>query len=160
MRIKITPSQTGNPPGKVAEAEIHFDPQDGVLSGMKLIGFGVWQQRNDRNALNVTFPARQYTVNGERRSFALMRPISEPTASGPLKDAIIDAYRQATDTPAPTKEGDQDQEQTRSTNSTETGDARHDLKLDGVNLTTRPGLSDPRPLTPLASLTPNRSIRF
>jgi hypothetical protein len=29
---------------------------------------------------NVTFPARQYSVNGERRSFALLRPVVDTSA--------------------------------------------------------------------------------
>ena len=41
---------------------------------------------------NVTFPARQYNVNGERRSFALLRPIVDTTAQGKLRELILDAY--------------------------------------------------------------------
>ena len=37
MVVKITPNDKGNPPGKLADAELHFN--DGVLEGMKLIGF-------------------------------------------------------------------------------------------------------------------------
>jgi hypothetical protein len=41
----------------------------------------------------VTFPARQYSVNGERRSFALLRPATgEPSAQEPIRDAILEAY--------------------------------------------------------------------
>jgi hypothetical protein len=90
MMIKITPLTTGNPPGKVADAELHFT--DGPLAGLKLIGFSIWERR-DRSSLNVTFPARQYTVNGERRSLALLRPIADATAQDRIRYAIIDAYR-------------------------------------------------------------------
>ena len=38
MTIKITPNDKGNPPGKLADAELHFT--DGPLEGLKLIGFG------------------------------------------------------------------------------------------------------------------------
>lgn len=43
---------------------------------------------------NVTFPARQYSVNGERRSFALLRPAAlDPAATDSLRNAIEQAFR-------------------------------------------------------------------
>jgi hypothetical protein len=90
MTVKITPNDKGTPPGKLAEAEVHF--QDGYFQGLKLVGFAVWERRNG-NGRNVTFPARQYTVNGERRSFALLRPITDSTAQDRLRDLILQAYR-------------------------------------------------------------------
>ena len=77
MTIKITPNDKGNPPGKLADAELHFT--EGPLEGLKLIGFSVWERRGG-GGRNVTFPARQYSVNGERRSFALLRPVVDTTA--------------------------------------------------------------------------------
>ena len=71
MVVKIVPNDKANPPGKLADAELYFT--DGVLDGLKLIGFAVWERRSG-SGRNVTFPARQYTVNGDRRSFALLRP--------------------------------------------------------------------------------------
>ena len=41
---------------------------------------------------NVTFPARQYSVNGERRSFALLRPITDVTAQERIRDLVLQAY--------------------------------------------------------------------
>ena len=82
--VKIIPNDKGNPPGKLADAELHFT--EGVLDGLKLIGFAVWERRGG-NGRNVTFPARQYAVNGERRSFALLRPIAEFTV-GPDSDRL------------------------------------------------------------------------
>src|SRR5205085_2810203 len=91
MTVKITPNDKGNPPGKLADAEIHFT--DGPLEGLKLIGFSVWERKGGGGGgRNVTFPARQYNVNGERRSFALLRPIVDTTAQGKLRDVILDAY--------------------------------------------------------------------
>jgi len=52
----------GNPPGKLADAELHFI--DGELDGLKLIGFAIWERRGG-NGHNVTFPARQYGVSGD-----------------------------------------------------------------------------------------------
>ena len=128
LTIKIVPNNTNNPPGKLADAELHFTdftcpacngdrelsvaetgPLAGAvgtcatreghgvalggnpLAGLKLIGFGVWERRGVRN---VTFPARQYSVNGERRSFALLRPIIDATAQDRIRELILSAYNQ------------------------------------------------------------------
>ena len=89
LTIKITPNDKGNPPGKLADAEIHFS--EGPLEGLKLIGFGIWERRGG-SGRNVTFPARQYSVNGERRSFALLRPIADATAQNLIRERILDAF--------------------------------------------------------------------
>ena len=89
MVVKITPNDKGNPPGKLADAELHFT--DGALDGLKLIGFSVWERRTG-NGRNVTFPARQYAVNGERRSFALLRPIVDTTAQERVRELVLQAY--------------------------------------------------------------------
>jgi hypothetical protein len=39
MTVKIIPNDKGNPPGKLADVELHFT--SGPLEGMKLIGFAV-----------------------------------------------------------------------------------------------------------------------
>ena len=91
MTIKITPNDKGNPPGKLAEAELHF--ADGPLEGLKLIGFSVWERRGG-SGRNVTFPARSYSVNGERRSFALLRPLVDTTAQSKLRDLILEAFQE------------------------------------------------------------------
>lgn len=88
MTVKIIPNDKGNPPGKLADAELHFT--DGPLEGLKLIGFAVWERRN--GGRNVTFPARQYSVNGERRSFALLRPTVDATSQDRIRDLILQAY--------------------------------------------------------------------
>ena len=87
--VKIVPNEKGNPPGKLADAELHFT--DGVLDGLKLIGFAVWERRTG-NGRNVTFPARQYAVNGERRSFALLRPIADTGAQERIRDLVLQAF--------------------------------------------------------------------
>lgn len=89
MDVKITPNDKGNPPGKLADAELHFG--EGLLEGLKLVGFAVWERRSG-GGRNVTFPARQYTVNGERRSYALLRPVAEATAQERLRQRILEAY--------------------------------------------------------------------
>ena len=90
MTIRITPNDRGNPPGKLADAELHFS--DGPLEGLRLIGFSVWERRGG-NGRNVTFPARQYAVNGERRTFALLRPIVDSTAQTKLRELILEAFQ-------------------------------------------------------------------
>ena len=91
MTVKITTNDKGTPPGKLAEAEIHFD--DGDFNGLKLVGFAIWERRNGTGR-NVTFPARSYSVNGERRSFALLRPVADSTAQDRLRDLILQAYQE------------------------------------------------------------------
>jgi hypothetical protein len=128
LTVTITPNDKGNPPGKLADVELHFtDPTcpacqgdreltvadsdrlagavgtcatcDGhgvlvsanPLAGLKLIGFSVWERRGGTGR-NVTFPARQYSVNGERRSFALLRPIVDATAQERVRERILEAY--------------------------------------------------------------------
>ena len=89
MVVKIVPNEKQQPAGKLADAELHFS--DGVLEGLKLIGFAVWERR-EGNGRNVTFPARQYSVNGERRSFALLRPVADTAAQGRVRDLVLQAY--------------------------------------------------------------------
>jgi hypothetical protein len=87
--VKIVPNDKANPPGKLADAELHFT--DGALDGLKLIGFAIWERRTG-NGRNVTFPARQYAVNGERRSFALLRPIADVAAQERIRELVLQAY--------------------------------------------------------------------
>jgi hypothetical protein len=89
MTIKIVPNEKGNPPGKLADAELHFT--EGPLEGLKLIGFAVWERKTG-NGRNVTFPARQYSVNGERRSFALLRAVGDASAQDRIRDLVLQAY--------------------------------------------------------------------
>jgi hypothetical protein len=91
MTVKITPNDKGNPPGKLAEVELHFT--EGPLDGLKLIGFAIWERRTGAGR-NVTFPARQYAVNGEKRSFALLRPIVDQAAQNALRGVILDAFQE------------------------------------------------------------------
>ena len=89
MLVKITPNDKGSPVGKLADAELHFT--EGPLAGLKLLGFAVWERRNG-SGRNVTFPARQYSVNGERRSYALLRPMTEVKAQDHIRDLVLSAY--------------------------------------------------------------------
>jgi hypothetical protein len=83
LTVKITPNDKGNPPGKLADAELHFGGAS-PLGGMKLIGFCIRERRGGAGR-NVTFPARQYAVNGER-------PLVDTTAQTAIRDRILEAY--------------------------------------------------------------------
>jgi hypothetical protein len=88
--VKIITSDKSTPPGKLADAELHFN--EGVLDGLKLIGFAVWERKSG-SGRNVTFPARSYSVNGERRSFSLLRPTDgDATAQDRIREVVLQAY--------------------------------------------------------------------
>ena len=90
MVVKIIANDKANLPGKLADAELHFT--EGVLDGLKLIGFSVWERRTG-GGRNVTFPARAYSVNGERRSFALLRPAAgDASAQERIRELVLQAY--------------------------------------------------------------------
>ncbi len=92
MSVRILPNTTGNPPGKLADAEVIFEADAGPFTGLKMIGFAIWERRTG-GGRNVTFPARQYSVNGERRTFALLRPANgDVSAQEAIRDAILEAY--------------------------------------------------------------------
>ncbi len=150
MKVHIVPNESGNPPGKLADAELHFhdaaytshasdtDP----LSGLKLIGFAIWERRGG-SGRNVTFPARAYSVNGERRSFALLRPAGTQTtqdASNRIRDLILEAYdeyqRSNQAPPAPT------QDEAAAAQSTTTTAPADDPPFQATPVVTRPTVSD------------------
>ena len=90
MEIKIMPNDKGLPNGKLADVELHF--VEGEMAGLRLLGFAVWNQRNGPGR-NVTFPARTYSVNGERRSFSLLRPVNDaPNGHNRVRDLVLQAY--------------------------------------------------------------------
>ena len=89
MVVKIRPATGQNPAGKLADAELYFT--DGVLDGLKLVGFAIWERRSG-SGRNVTFPARQYSVNGERRSFALLRPVADAASQERVRELVLEAY--------------------------------------------------------------------
>ena len=46
VSVKIIPNEKGSPPEKLADAEVIFEADAGPLSGMKLVGFTVWERRD------------------------------------------------------------------------------------------------------------------
>lgn len=89
--VKILKSEYKSAPGKLADAELHFS--GGELDGLKLVGFAVWQNR-DGDGQNVSFPSRQFTMHGERRTFSLLRWVAERSAQDRLAEVVLQAYRE------------------------------------------------------------------
>jgi hypothetical protein len=52
----------------------------------------IWARR-DGTGQNVTFPARQFTAHGQRRSFSLLRATDDPVAQERLREFVLQAYQ-------------------------------------------------------------------
>ena len=89
ITVTIQLNENGTPTGKLADAELHF--HTGPMAGLKLMGFVVWERRT-RDGQNVTFPAKTYSVNCERRSFSLLRPASDVHSQDGIRQRVLDAY--------------------------------------------------------------------
>jgi hypothetical protein len=79
------------PSAKLADVSVCF--HDFPFEGMRLVGFAVWTRR-EGSGRNVTFPARSYSVRGDKRSYALLRPVAgEPSdRTNSIRDVILEAY--------------------------------------------------------------------
>jgi hypothetical protein len=82
------PRRGGRPAGKLADAELLF--HDGPLTGLKLTGLAVWSRKD--GSQHVTVPTRPYVANGEKKSFALLRPVSDVAALDGVRTLIVEAY--------------------------------------------------------------------
>src|SRR5204862_7174648 len=89
IQVKSQLRNKGPPFRGLADAGLHFT--DGPLAGLKLIGFGIWERRG-ASGRNVTFPARQYSVNGEKRTFTLLRPIADTAGQERIRNLVLEAY--------------------------------------------------------------------
>jgi hypothetical protein len=93
----ISPNDKGNPPGKLAEAELHFGGQS-PLAGLKLIGFSILgtsrRQRPERHVPGAV-------VRGERRPPQLRAaaPDVDTTAQEAVRERILEAYAEYEDAP-------------------------------------------------------------
>jgi hypothetical protein len=88
MTVKILPNDRGEPADKLADVELLFD--DGVLRGLRLIGFSIWQRRGKNRT--VSFPSRTYFIHGERRVYALLRPTGNDSTIDPVRRLILESY--------------------------------------------------------------------
>jgi hypothetical protein len=87
--VDVAPN--ASPAGKLAEAEVEF--LSGTLTGLAIVGFALWAPRPGGNGrINVSFPARTYSVRGERRAFAVLRPTGDDQAA---HDRLCDLVRAA-----------------------------------------------------------------
>ena len=91
MSVKIVRNDKGSPNGKLADVEVIFEAGSGPFNGLRLLGFAIWERTT--GGRNVTFPARTYSVNGERRSFSLLRPANGGAGvQDAIRQCILDAY--------------------------------------------------------------------
>lgn len=74
MRVHYVLNHGGTPESKLADVEFHFE--EGLLSGLKLVGCSVWRSRKGE-ALSVLVPSRSYATAGGVRYYDLLRPSQE-----------------------------------------------------------------------------------
>lgn len=77
VSVSIIPNRQGSPPGKLADAEVMFEAASGPLSGMKSIGFAVWERCDGGRNVDVPGP----TVLRERRTSELRTVASRTRTS-------------------------------------------------------------------------------
>lgn len=83
----------GPPPESlVAEGEIEFNDA-GPLTGLKLVGFNVWQRDGDEHY--VTFPCRAFHAGKERRFFDYLRTVhrSDVDTLDRVKQWLVDEFK-------------------------------------------------------------------
>lgn len=98
MRVHYVLNRGGMPESKLADVEIHFD--EGLLSGLKLVGCSVWRSRKGEDP-TVLIPSRSYATAGGIRYYELLRPSGdakspeEPSARSAVrnfKETVRDEY--------------------------------------------------------------------
>ena len=90
MIVKFSPNDKGNPPGKLAEAEVHFAEGESQRNeAHRIRHLGAAQRRGPERDLSRRGNTR---VNGERRSFALLRPVADAASQERFRDLILAAY--------------------------------------------------------------------
>ena len=90
IKIVLPTRATVTPVGKLADAELLFN--GGLLAGTKLVGFGIWSRSGAE--ISVSLPSRNYEVAGEKRSYALLRPVEDIERIDDIKAQIIKAFRE------------------------------------------------------------------
>ncbi len=92
MRIEFIDRENG-PRNLIGEAEILFESEDGLLAGLRLVGFSLW--RNEKGETSVTVPSRAFAgASGERKFFDYLRAGEGGLdAVRRLKAAICDQHR-------------------------------------------------------------------
>jgi len=91
MRIEFTERENG-PKNLISEAEIFFGAEDGLLAGLKLVGFTLW--RTEKGEPSVTVPARSWGEGSQRQFFDFLRAGDGGVeALRRLRAALCDQYR-------------------------------------------------------------------
>ena len=91
MRIEFIDRENG-PKNLICEAEVLFESEDGLLAGLKLVGFSLW--RTEKGEPSVTVPCRSWGEPGERKFFDLLRAgEGGGDAVRKLKTALCDQHR-------------------------------------------------------------------
>ncbi len=88
MRVHYVLNHGGMPESKLADVEIHFE--EGLLSGLKLVGCSVWRSRKGEGP-TVLIPSRSYATAGGIRYYELLRPSEDGKPneeSGPARTAV------------------------------------------------------------------------
>lgn len=105
MRVHYVLNHGGTPESKLADVEFHFE--EGLLSGLKLVGCSVWRSRKGEEP-SVLVPSRSYATAGGIRYYDLIRPSEEGTnpndprgklAVRNLKQYIREEYRKIAELP-------------------------------------------------------------
>jgi hypothetical protein len=108
MRVHYVLNHGGAPESKLADVEIHFE--EGLLSGLKLVGCSVWRSRKSEKgeAVTVLVPSRSYATGAGIRYYELLRPSDGASAPGDpdgrnalrrFKDYVRDEYLRIADRP-------------------------------------------------------------
>ncbi|MDA8122758.1 MAG: hypothetical protein M0Z38_09365 [Deltaproteobacteria bacterium] len=71
MRVHYVLNHGGTPESRLADVEIHFE--EGLLSGLKLVGCSVWRSRKGEDP-TVLVPSRSYATAAGVRYYELLRP--------------------------------------------------------------------------------------
>jgi DNA-binding cell septation regulator SpoVG len=89
IKVTIINDTQNKPDGLLAEAELVF--RDGMLDGVNLEGFGIWENK-DQTGFNVTFPARPYTKGHKTQYYDLFRPTNKHARST-VTEFIVAEFR-------------------------------------------------------------------
>jgi len=76
----------------VVDFEIVFE--EGILSGLRLVGGALWTGKNGEGELLVTLPSQKFLHEGKDRYFDLLRSTNkDPQAIREFKARVVAAFR-------------------------------------------------------------------
>src|SRR6185295_17583324 len=89
MTVKINANDNANLVGKLADAELHFTV--GPLEGSQarwIRDLGAARQCRPQGDV----PRPSVSVNGDKRTFTLLRPVADTAANERIRDLVLEAY--------------------------------------------------------------------